>query len=77
MPPRGLARVDLHSRASNNYSSLGRCGGLLEEMGRRIADGAGPGHEVLTEVGPNRVRVEVRTDTFDAMRAEATQRTLT
>ena len=38
---------------------------------------AGPGHEMTTEVGPNRVRVEVRTETFEAMRSEATNRTLT
>ena len=43
----------------------------------RIIDGAGPGHEMTTEVGPNRVRVEVRTATFEAMRAEAKHRTLT
>lgn len=49
----------------------------LEERGRRIAGAAGPGHRVDSDVGPNRVRVAVITDTADARRGEATGRTLT
>ena len=40
-------------------------------------DSAGPGDKMTTEVGPNRVRVEVRTETFEAMRAKAKHRALT
>lgn len=49
----------------------------LERRGKAIAAAAGPGHRVESEVGPNRVRVAVITDTLDAMRSEATDRTLT
>lgn len=49
----------------------------LEERGRRIAAAAGPGHRVDSEVGPNRVRVAVITDTAEARHDEATRRTLT
>jgi hypothetical protein len=49
---------------------------LLTGMGRSIASAAGAGVEVVPDVGPNRVRVEVRTATFDAMRREAKNRTL-
>ena len=50
---------------------------LLLAMGRSIAEGAGPGHVVKPDRGPNRNRVEVVTDTFEAMRREAKHRTLT
>lgn len=48
----------------------------LERRGRRIAEAAGPGHESETFVGRSRVRVTVRTETFEAMHAEATTRDL-
>lgn len=50
---------------------------LLEEKGRSIANAAGPGHRVETTIGPRRARVAVITDTFEAMHAEATSRSLT
>lgn len=49
----------------------------LERRAQRIATTAGPGYEVDVTVGRNRVRASVRTDTFDAMHSEATDRTLT
>jgi hypothetical protein len=49
----------------------------LEQRARRIAAAAGPGHEVDSQVGPNRARASVRTDTIDAMLGEATDRDLT
>jgi hypothetical protein len=49
----------------------------LERRARHIAAAAGPGHEVDVTVGGNRARASVRTDTFEAMRDEATDRNLT
>lgn len=49
----------------------------LLRRAERIAAAAGPGHEVESDVGPNRARAMVRTESIDAMRAEATDRTLT
>ncbi len=49
----------------------------LERRAGAIASAAGPGHEVDSEVGRNRVRVSVRTDTIDAMIDEATNHNLT
>lgn len=49
----------------------------LAARARRIAAAAGPGHVVDVEVGPNRARAAVITDSVDAMVAEATRRSLT
>ena len=49
----------------------------LQRRGEAIAAAAGPGHRVEAQVGPARARVAVITDTFDAVRNEATSRTLT
>ena len=49
----------------------------LERRARQIASAAGPGHEVDAEVGRNRARASVRTDSVAAIRAEATTRNLT
>lgn len=49
---------------------------LMESHARPIAAAAGPGMVVESEVGPNRARAEVRTDTFEARHAEATTRNL-
>jgi hypothetical protein len=49
---------------------------LLVSMGHSIAEAAGPGHEVVTDFGPNRVRVEVVTDTFEAQQNEASHHRL-
>jgi hypothetical protein len=68
-------RVVVHSRAVEQL--LKSPAALFKEMGESIAAAAGPGHEVEVVPGPNRVRVEVRTATFEAMRAEAHHRTLT
>lgn len=53
---------------------------VLADLRRRanaIAAAAGEGHEVDVRVGARRARASVRTATFDAMRAEAKDRTLT
>ena len=49
----------------------------LARRARNIASAAGPGHEVDSEVGRNRARASVRTDTFEAAHDEATTRSLT
>jgi hypothetical protein len=50
---------------------------ILEDMGADVARAAGPGHRVESEVGRNRARVAVITDTHEARVGEATDRTLT
>lgn len=57
-----------------------RSEGVLEELRRRaeeIADRAGDGMEVDAEIEANRARASVRTESFGAMAAEATDRVLT
>lgn len=49
----------------------------LERRARAIAAEAGPGMEVSTEIGPNRARATVITETFEARYAEATDGALT
>lgn len=49
----------------------------LERRARRIASAAGPGMEVDSMIGRTRARSTVRTGTFAARRAEATNATLT
>ena len=48
----------------------------MERRARLIAAAAGDGMAVESEIGPNRARAEVRTDTFEARHAEATTRNL-
>ena len=50
---------------------------ILRGHADRIAGRAGPGHEVEVDVGRNRARAVVITATPDAIRSEATHRTLT
>lgn len=49
----------------------------LERRARNIASAAGPGHVVDSEVGPDRARASVRTDSIDAMVDEANNHNLT
>jgi len=54
--------------------------GVRDDLARRagrIADAAGAGHRVETGTGPVRARAAVITDTVDARRREATERSLT
>jgi len=68
-----MARV----RATLNRSGvreLLQSDGVREDLERRadnISAAAGSGHEVDSDVGPNRARASVRTVTIEAMRAEA------
>lgn len=70
-------RIELNH---NGIRELLRSRAVLRDLTRRahnIAAAAGPGHEVDSEVGPRRARADVRTATFEAMEAEATNRNLT
>ena len=49
----------------------------LRSRASRVAAAAGPGHRVEVGLGPNRARAAVITDTMEARRAEATDRSLT
>lgn len=49
----------------------------LERRARAIATAAGPGHGTDSEVGAYRARAVAYTETWAAMEAEATNRTLT
>jgi hypothetical protein len=49
----------------------------LERRGRNIAAAAGPGVEVSTFVGVNRVRITIRTATLDARIRQAKTKSLT
>lgn len=48
----------------------------LEDRAERIADAAGPGFEVRTDVGPHRARAAVLTATPEAVEANARDHTL-
>lgn len=49
----------------------------LTRRAEAIATAAGPGMEVDSRVGKTRARASVRTDTFEAIKAEATDKVLT
>lgn len=49
----------------------------LEGIAHEIAAAAGPGHRVESEVGKNRARAAVITDTDEAVRSEVRDHTLT
>lgn len=49
----------------------------LERRAQAIADRAGPGHVVESEIGPRRARAAVVTASFEARRREAMNRNLT
>lgn len=49
----------------------------LEVIAQNIASAAGEGHRVETEIGPNRARAAVITDTSEAVRAEVREQNLT
>lgn len=49
----------------------------LEDSAERMATVAGPGHRVESEVGKNRARAAVITDTSEAVRSEIRDHTLT
>jgi len=50
---------------------------LLRDIAQDIEIAAGPGHRVDGQIGPNRARAAVITDSFEAKLAEATDHNLT
>lgn len=70
-------RIVLNRRGVRDLLRSREIAADLTRRAERIASAAGPGHRVESEIGPNRARAAVITDTVDAMVAEATHRTLT
>ncbi len=70
-------RVKLNRKGVRELLCSTDVGKDLSGRGQRIAEAAGPGHVVTRRMGRSRQRVSVITDTPEAMRAEATARTLT
>lgn len=74
-------RVKLHRKEIRKLlRGEGEYSGVRDDLlkrGEAVAEAAGPGMEVDSAVTRTRFRVSVRTATPDAVRAEATDRTLT
>lgn len=73
----GLENVKLNSKEIDNLLKSPAVQRRLMQAAERIAAAAGPGMEASVEVGRTRARASVITATFEARRAEATQRALT
>lgn len=72
-----IERVELNRRAVQDLLKSEGVQADLRRRAERIAQQAGPGHAVEVQVGRNRARAMVWTDTMRARYYEATQRTLT
>lgn len=72
-----LQRVKLNSPGVKKLLQSPEVRADLERRGRAIAQSAGDGMEVESDVGPTRARASVHTATPDAMRREAIDRALT
>lgn len=70
-------RVKINPRAARKLLQSAAVEAELRRRGKRIADAAGPGHEVDTFTGRNRVRATVRTATPEAIVSQGRNRTLT
>lgn len=70
-------RVELNRAAVRDLLKSPEVLADLERRAEAIAAAAGEGMEVDSQIGSNRARASVRTATFEAMRAEATERRLT
>jgi hypothetical protein len=74
----GKVDIKLNSRNIERHILKGRATEAdLLRRAQRIAEAAGPGMEVNTNIGPSRARASVVTATSAAMRAEASDRALT
>ena len=73
---RGHVTIELDIDAVYEMIKSAEMQAVLEERGGRIADAAGDGHRVEVEVGPNRARAAVITDTFEAVVSESKDKTL-
>lgn len=72
-----IARVKVNQQAVSDLLRSPEVLADLAARGARIAAAAGPGHRVEQEIGPNRARVAVITDTTEAVKSEAKHRSLT
>lgn len=70
-------RIVLNKSAIAGILRSGEVRRDLERRAENIARAAGPGHRVDSEVGRNRARAAVITESFEAMRKEARNRNLT
>lgn len=70
-------RVKLNSAGIRSLLTSSEVAADLTDRGERIAATAGDGVEVTTTRNRDRAVVFVRTETYDAKRAEAEDRTLT
>lgn len=70
-------RLKLNQKGIIAMLSSSEVSGELTRRGERMANAAGDGVEVTTARNRDRATVFVRTETFEAKRDEATNRTLT
>jgi len=70
-------RVTLNRSAVSDLMQSDEVRADLVRRAENIAAAAGSGHEVDSDVGPNRARASVRTVTVEAMYDEATSKRLT
>ena len=70
-------RFELNRQAVREFLRSAEVRADLERRARQIAAAAGPGHRVESEIGANRARAAVITDTIEAMIGEARDRNLT
>ena len=76
MNPDGI-RFKANRRGVKSLLKLPSLKADLLSRAESVADAAGPGHDAQAQTGPVRVGATVMTKTHEAMRAEATRRTLT
>lgn len=70
-------RIELNHSAVRQLLRSDEVKADLERRAKRIADAAGPGHDVDVSTGRNRARADVATESFAARYRESTERTLT
>lgn len=73
---RSKIRVEMNSKGVGQLLKSDEVRRDLERRAAAIAQAAGPGHILDTNMGPNRVEVEVVTRTFEARANEARNRSL-
>jgi hypothetical protein len=72
-----VAKIELNRRGIAQLLKEPGTFSAVTGIAARIASAAGPGMETRSDKGGTRVRAAVVTATFEAMYAEATNRTLT
>lgn len=76
MARRSKVRIEVHGDAVEELLRSPEVAADLKRRADAIAAAAGPGHEVTVQIGRNRARASVRTETWEAKYAEAVDRTL-